>query len=76
MYSDTQNYIRASEFIISKAGWGTVAEAVCGKISMVLLERDGVLEDTHIINELKKLSNTKSIKFEELIELDYLEIKF
>lgn len=32
----------------------TVAECICNKTRMVLLKRDGVLEDTHIINELKK----------------------
>lgn len=73
---DTQNYIGASEFVIAKAGWGTVAECVCSRRKMILLERNGVLEDTHIINELEKISNIKSIKFEDLIELDYLQIKF
>lgn len=71
---DTQNYIGASEFIISKAGWGTVAECMCNKTRMILLERDGVLEDTHIINELKKISNIKSIKIQELKDLDYLKL--
>lgn len=72
---DTQNYIGASEFVISKARWGTVAECVCNKKRMILLERDEVLEDTHMINELKKISNTRSLKIEKLKELDYLEIK-
>ena len=72
---DTQNYIGASEFVIAKAGWGIVAECICSKTKMILLERDGVLEDTYIINELKKISDTKSIKIEKLKELDYLEIK-
>lgn len=72
---DTQNYIGASELVISKAGWGTVAECICNRTKMILLERDGVLEDTHIVNELKKISNIKSIKIEELKELDYLNIR-
>lgn len=73
---DTQNYIGASEFAVAKAGWGTVAECMRNKTKMILLERGKVLEDTNIINELKKISNIKSIKFEDLIELDYLQIKF
>ena len=72
---DTQNYIGASQLVISKAGWGTVAECMCNKIKMVLLEREGVLEDTHIIDELKKITDTKSIKLEELMELDYLKLE-
>ncbi|MGL5052200.1 MAG: glycosyltransferase [Cetobacterium sp.] len=71
---DTQNYIAASEVIIAKAGWGTVAEATIAGTPMILLERDGVLEDSSIINELKKISNTRSIKFESLKDLDYKEI--
>lgn len=53
----------------------TIAECMCNKIRMILLERKGVLEDTHIINELKKISNTKSIKIEQLKDLDYLKLK-
>lgn len=72
---DTQNYIAASNFIIAKAGWGTVAEAVCAKTPMILLERDGVLEDTHTINEGKEKFGAKSIGLEEFKVLDYLKIK-
>ncbi|WP_432204347.1 glycosyltransferase [Cetobacterium somerae] len=72
---DTQNYIGASNFVISKAGWGTVAECICNKTPMILLEREGVLEDTHTINELKKITNTKSIKLDQLTNLDYNSLK-
>ncbi len=72
---DTQNYIAASEVVISKAGWGTIAEAVCGDTPMVLLERDGVLEDTHNIKEIKKLKKGISISSEGFNEIDYLELK-
>ncbi|ADO84444.1 glycosyltransferase [Ilyobacter polytropus] len=72
---DTQNYIAASELIISKAGWGTVAEAICGETPMVLMERDGVLEDTHIINELKKQGRAISISENCLRRIDYLDLR-
>ncbi|MGL6168650.1 MAG: hypothetical protein ACRC0Y_10215 [Fusobacteriaceae bacterium] len=71
---DTQNYIAASEFIISKAGWATVAEAITAVTPMILLERDGVLEDSSIIKELKKILDTRSIKLKSLKDLDYKEI--
>jgi Glycosyltransferase family 28 C-terminal domain. len=67
---DTQNYIAASDFIITKAGWGTVAEAFLSKVPMVLIEREGVLEDSYTINELKKQNKAMSIKLEELKILD------
>lgn len=72
---DTHNYVGASDFIISKAGWGTVAEAILSKVPMVLLERDGVLEDSYTINELKKQNRAISIKMEGLKNLDLEHIK-
>lgn len=72
---DTQNYIAASEIIISKAGWGTIAEAVCGDTLMVLLEREGVLEDTHNIEEIKKMGRGISVSENQLKKIDYLKLK-
>ncbi|MGL5049102.1 MAG: hypothetical protein ACRC6E_00535 [Fusobacteriaceae bacterium] len=71
---DTQNYIAASELLIAKAGWGTLGEGVIDKTPMILLERDGFLEDMSIIKELKKISDTRSIRFEELENWDYKEL--
>lgn len=72
---DTHNYVGASDFVIIKAGWGTVVEAILSKVPLVLLEREGVLEDSHIINELKKQNKAISIKVEELKVLDILKIE-
>lgn len=70
---DTHNYVGVSDFVIIKTGWGTVAEAVLSNVPMILLEREGVLEDSNILNELKKQNKAISIKVEELKVLD-LEI--
>ncbi|MRI80837.1 hypothetical protein GIY11_02185 [Aerococcaceae bacterium DSM 109653] len=67
---DTQNYVAASDVVIAKAGWGTISEAVLGKTNLVLLEREGVLEDTHNINELKNRGVAISIKESGLRHLD------
>ncbi len=67
---DTHNFVGASDFVIIKAGWGTVTEAMLSKVPMVLLEREEVLEDSHTINELKKQNKAISIKVEELRVLD------
>jgi len=68
--NDTHNYVGASDFVIIKAGWGTVAEAVLSNVPMVLLEREGVFEDKFTINELKKQNKAISIKVDELKILD------
>lgn len=67
---DTHNYIAASNFVISKAGWGTIAESVLAKVPMLLIEREDVLEDSHNINELKKQGKASSIAIENMKYLD------
>ncbi len=62
--------LHCDDFVIIKAGWGTVTEAMLSKVPMVLLEREEVLEDSHTINELKKQNKAISIKVEELRVLD------
>lgn len=53
---DTQNYIAASDIVITKAGWGTIAEAIIGHTSLVLIERLSAKEDSFNISEIKKIS--------------------
>ena len=67
---DTQNYIAASRAVIAKAGWGTISETILAKSNLVLLEREGVLEDTHNIAELKRRKVAISIKENDLAHLD------
>lgn len=72
---DTHNYVGASDFVIVKAGWGTVAEAVLSEVPMVLLERDGVLEDTNTIAKLKKQNKAISIEVKKLKILDIEDLE-
>lgn len=50
--SNTQDYLMASDFVITKAGWGTVSEALLGKKKIALLSRDNVAEDRNTIRKL------------------------
>lgn len=72
---DTQNYIAASDIVISKAGWSTISEAVMAKQNLVLIEREDVLEDSHNIKQLKKQHLAISIKEDELRTIDIESIK-
>ncbi|SFH87628.1 glycosyltransferase [Pisciglobus halotolerans] len=72
---DTQNYIAASDVVISKAGWSTISEAVTAKRNLVLIERDDILEDSYNIRQLKKQHLAISIKEEALRRLDMQEIE-
>lgn len=72
---DTHNYIAACEYIIAKAGWSTVAEALIGGTKLILLDRPSVYEDTFIIDKLKEEKLAISIKEEQLKNLDFETIK-
>lgn len=72
---DTQNYIAASDIVISKAGWSTISEAVVANKKLVLIEREDVLEDSHNIQQLKNQNTVISIKEEELKNLDIMDIE-
>jgi len=67
---DTQNYIAASEMVIAKAGWGTIAESIIAGSKLVLIERTEVYEDTYMINFLKNENLAISIEEDELKSLD------
>ena len=75
---DTQNYVAASDYVITKAGWSSVAEALIGHRKTCLIERDNVLEDINTVNELKSKGLAISIKEEETKDIDFerLEPKF
>ena len=49
---NTHDYIMASDYIITKAGWGTVSEALIGNKKIALLSRECVSEDRNTINIL------------------------
>lgn len=72
---DTQNYIAASELVISKAGWGTIAEAMIAGTPMVLMKRPEVLEDTWIIQRLEEMEMCISLMPEELALIRIYELK-
>lgn len=71
---DTQDYIMASSFIITKAGWGTVAEALCAGTPMAVIARDFIEEDRVTAKKLKdmkmaiKISEDSLYNIEEVIE--------
>ena len=72
---DTQNYIAASDIVIAKAGWGTIAEAILGHTNLVLIERPSAKEDTFNIEKIKENNLGISIKEQDLANIDIQEIK-
>ena len=62
---DTQNYIAASDMVITKAGWGTIGEAILGHTNIVLIERPSAKEDSFNIEKLREKLK-KEIDYDKL----------
>jgi uncharacterized protein (TIGR00661 family) len=53
-YLETQNYIAASDLVISKAGWGMIGEAISANVPLLILDRPSMKEDQNTISYLKQ----------------------
>ena len=77
--TNTQDYLMASDFVITKAGWGTVSEALLAKKKIALLSRDNVAEDRNTIYMLKnkKLAIEVNFNLEDILKkLENFNAKF
>lgn len=63
---NTQDYILAADYIISKAGWGTIAEGICAQKPMLVIKRDEILEDRNTLEKLLELNVVLPILVEQL----------
>jgi len=64
--NNTHDYIKASEVIITKAGWSTVSEAIYAKKPIIVLNRPEIKEDKNTVSSLLKLNIAKAIEFNQL----------
>lgn len=67
---NTQDYIKAADYVISKAGWGTVSECVLAGKPMALFRRDGVLEDRNTIRQLCDRNMAISVTQDDLCNMN------
>jgi uncharacterized protein (TIGR00661 family) len=65
-YIESQNYIAAADFVISKPGWGIVSEAVCNRKPLLILDRQTMKEDQNTILFLKAHNLCNTITWDEL----------
>lgn len=68
-YTESQNYVAASDIVISKAGWGTVSEAVVHGKKLFVIDRQGMGEDQNTIKFLRKHNLCELITWEQLQNL-------
>ena len=69
-YSETQNFIAASDLVISKPGWGTVGEAVQNNIPLLIIKRKMMKEDQNTIDYLMEHQLCELIEWEALASID------
>jgi UDP-N-acetylglucosamine transferase subunit ALG13 len=65
-YIESQNYIAAADFVISKPGWGIVSEAVCNRKPLLILDRQTMKEDQNTISFLKAHNLCNTITWDKL----------
>jgi uncharacterized protein (TIGR00661 family) len=65
-YLESQNYIAASDLVISKAGWGMVSEAVNSTVPLLLIVRKNMREDLNTTQYLEKRGLCDTIEWDEL----------
>lgn len=63
---NSQDYVRAADFCIAKAGWTTVSEIMLAGVRAAFLERKDTPEDTMTIAELKRRGAAISVTTGEL----------
>lgn len=66
---NTQDYIAAADYCITKAGWGTLAEEMIAGKKTALLERPDVPEDCYNIQELVYRKDAISVSVDALKDM-------
>ncbi|ATD54254.1 hypothetical protein [Clostridium chauvoei] len=61
---NTHEYLMACNYIITKAGFGTIAEALIGRSKIAVLSRDTVAEDRNTIKKLKERNLALEVSYE------------
>ena len=69
---NTHDYVCASEFVITKAGFGTVAEALLAKKKISVIERDRIAEDRATVEWLVNRGLALPIQYEKGLPLSQL----
>jgi hypothetical protein len=64
-YLESQNFIAASNLVISKAGWGMIGEALTANVPLLILNRPSMKEDQNTINYLKQHHLCETIEWED-----------
>lgn len=75
-YIESQNYIAASDLVISKAGWGMIGEAISTNVPLLILNRPSMREDQNTINYLRNYGVCEMMDWEDFktYQFDHMTI--
>jgi len=73
--TESQNFVMAADYVITKAGWSTIAESLISGKSMVVLNRKNIPEDITTIEYLRSLG-IQSISLDKILNSLVNEIPF
>ncbi|WP_462410391.1 glycosyltransferase [Neobacillus sp. Marseille-QA0830] len=68
-YTESQHFIAASDLVITKAGWSTIAEAVNSNKPLIVLNRNHMEEDQNTIQYLKEHQRAQTMEWQEIKNL-------
>ena len=67
---NTHDFVATADYVITKAGWGTVSECLLTKKPMALFARDSVLEDRTTIRLLEEKHLAVSVTQDDLHDIE------
>jgi Glycosyltransferase family 28 C-terminal domain len=73
-YNEVQNVVAASDLVITKAGWGTCAEAVIAGVPLLLIKREEFTEDQNTTNALVRENLAIVTTWEDLYKTNFSKI--
>lgn len=68
--NNTQDYIKASNYVITKAGWGTLAEVLLAQKKVAVFSRDTVAEDRNTINKLIDMNLAIKVNYDNSFNIE------
>lgn len=71
-YLETQNYIAACDYVVTKAGWSTVSEALQAHVPLLIIKRIDNIEDQITTSKIENIKVGKSITIEEFNKLNFI----
>ncbi len=67
--TETQHYVAAADLVLTKAGWGTISEAICAGVPLLITNRSSMKEDRHTIDYLVRHQLCDCVEWKELENL-------